>query len=344
MPSKNSLSPSEMQQYFIKWKDGRLTASEQKRLQNWLASSLENRKEWEQMSMLWNLASTPIPTSDRPAEVLWEQLASQLKARPRATPRLQLSFIREHAQKLFVLFRSVPKWAFVAVAILVIGALLKFNSLHNHVEWVTLDVSSGQRSTVLLPDSSIVEINSGSIFKYPKKFDPTERQVELTGEAFFQIHHNKTPFKVETAHATTQVLGTAFNIRTWNHATRVFVQSGRVTVQSKSASTVERIVLAAGQMALCDSAAIRLSVVDYPEDVLAWREGRLVFRRQILSEVLQELARHFATPIEADSILLHHTITADFSHEPLAQAMDALTASINARYEKIGNVYRLHPK
>jgi len=100
MPSKNSLPPAKMQQYFIKWKDGRLTASERERLQNWLASSPENRSEWEQMSTLWNLASTPIPANDRPAEILWEDLASQLKARPRVMPGPQPFFYSGTRRKI----------------------------------------------------------------------------------------------------------------------------------------------------------------------------------------------------------------------------------------------------
>jgi len=344
MRSRNFLSPSEMQQYFIKWKDGRLTASEQKRLQDWLASSPEHQREWERLVALWNLAATPVPASARPAEVLWEDLAPQLQTRPAALPKTRLFFIRERVEELFAWLRPLPKWAYVAAAILVAGVLFKLNSPRHQLEWMTLAVPAGQRTTVLLPDSASVEINAGSIFKYPKKFAANERRVELAGEAFFQVRRNNTPFKVETAHATTQVLGTAFNIRTWNQVTRVFVQSGKVALQSKSAPAAEKLVLSAGQMADCDSVAIRLAAVEHPEDIIAWREGRLVFRRQFLAEVIRELTRHFATRIEADSSLLRHTITADFSQESLAQIMEALAASVKARYEKSGNGYRLLPK
>jgi len=344
MRRKNSLSSAEMPQYFIKWKDGRLSAAEQKRLKNWLASSPANQTEWERLAALWNIPSPPIPSSSTSTEVLWKNLASQLEARPHAAPRPQSSLIRELAEKFAAWFRPIPKWAFAGAAILLIGVLLQFNSRRSRAEWVTLDVPFGQRSMILLPDSSMVEINAGSMFKYPKKFDPKVRQVELAGEAFFQVRHNGASFKVETAQATTQVLGTAFNIRTWNNVTRVFVQSGKVVMQSKSASTFKKIVLTAGQMALCDSVAVLRPTVEYPEDMLAWREGRLIFRRRILSEVLQELARHFAVQIEADSSLRQHTITADFSQESFAPVIAALAASINARYEKIENVHRLQPK
>jgi len=344
MRRKNSLSSAEMQQYFIKWQDGRLSAAEQKRLENWLASSPANQTEWERLAAIWNLAATPIPAGDTPTGVLWEDLAAQLDARLHATPRPQPSFIRKRAEKFAAWFRPIPKWALAGAAILLIGVLLQFNSMRSRVEWVTLDVSFGQRATILLPDSSIVEINAGSMLKYPKKFDPKAREVELAGEAFFQVQRNGAPFKVETAHATMQVLGTAFNIRTWNHVTRVFVQSGKVAVQAKKTSPVNRVELNAGEMAHCDTVAILLPTVEYPEEVLAWREGRLIFRRRILSEVLQELARHFAMQIEADASLLRHTITADFSQESFSQAIAALAASIDARYEKMDDVYRLQPK
>lgn len=335
-------SPAELQQYFIKLKDGRLTTAEQERLHKWLASAPANQIEWDRLSEIWHLASPPIPARGKAPEILWRDLAAQLH-RPSDPPRL--SFVQEIIKPIAIWLRPIPRWAFAGTAILLLGILLSFflSSPPDTANWMTVEIPFGQRAQVVLPDSSLVEINSGSTFKYPPQFPPERRQTKLVGEAFFHVRPDRTPFVVETAQATTQVLGTAFNVRTWNNRTRVFVQSGRVIVQSQQAPALKKIVLGAGQSALCDSLAVLLPESDYLADDMAWREGRLVFRRQILSEVLPELTRHYAIRIEADPSLLHHTITADFSQAPFAQVVAAVAAAVNAHYEKIGEVYRLQP-
>lgn len=335
-------SPAELHQYFIKWKDGRLTAAEQERLYKWLASAPANQIEWDRLSEIWHLASPPIPARGNSPEVLWRNLTAQLQ-RPSALPRL--SFVHEITRSIATWLRPFPKWAFGGAAILLLGILLSFilSSPRDLANWVTVEVPLGQRAQVALPDSSLVEINSGSTFNYLRKNSPERRYTKLVGEAFFHVRPDRTPFVVETAQATTQVLGTAFNVRTWNNRTRVFVQSGTVMVQSQQDPALKKIVLTAGRSALCDSAAVLLPESDSLADDMAWREGRLIFRRRILSEVLPELTRHYAVRIEADPSLLQHTITADFVQAPFTQVMAAVAAAVNAHYEKIGEVYRIQP-
>jgi ferric-dicitrate binding protein FerR (iron transport regulator) len=338
-----TLSSAKMQRYFIKWKDGRLSASEQRRLQEWLAASPENTQEWARLAEVWNLASPPAEPRRTSTEMQWERLAPQLLSPPAELARAKSSIWTWLAENLFALGKPAPRWAWAGVALLLIWALVEFSLRRVDDDWQTLSVPHGQRTAVSLSDGSIVQLNAGSTFKYAKSFRSNIRQVELAGEAFFQVQPGNAPFKVETEHAVVQALRTEFNVRTWEQATRVFVQSGKVALQSKSPAPPSTLVISGGQMALCDQAPILLPV-ENPDDVLAWRQDRLVFRHRPLAEALHELERHFNVHLEADSSLWRHEITASFSHEPLSQVVEALAASLNAEYEQNRQGYRLRPK
>src|SRR5690606_7283691 len=101
------------------------------------------------------------------------------------------------------------------------------------VEWEIVSNARGEKSKVILPDGTVIDLNYESILKYPKKFNDTIRQVELTGEAFFDVYHiDNYPFIVKTGVLETQVYGTSFNINSFdeNQKLEVSLVTGKVKV------------------------------------------------------------------------------------------------------------------
>src|SRR5690606_37545513 len=81
-------------------------------------------------------------------------------------------------------------------------------------EWRTVENPKGRKTKVTLPDGTLVNLNYESRLKFPKAFTGNIREVELIGEAFFEVVSNDTmPFIVRTGNIETEVLGTSFNIR-----------------------------------------------------------------------------------------------------------------------------------
>jgi transmembrane sensor len=81
------------------------------------------------------------------------------------------------------------------------------------IAYNTIETPRGGQYQVQLPDGSNVWLNAASKLRYPVKFGTKERLVELTGEAYFEVAHNKNlPFKVHTGDQEVKVLGTHFNI------------------------------------------------------------------------------------------------------------------------------------
>ncbi|NWJ52921.1 MAG: FecR family protein [Bacteroidetes bacterium] len=121
-------------------------------------------------------------------------------------------------------------------------------------------VAYGSKTTIELPDSSVVILNSGSSLSYPDRFEAGSRTVVLNGEAFFEVKKNKhRPFYVKTNDITIRVLGTKFNVKSYpdENTTETTLVSGKVEIlrnsdldQKANTKTVATIVLRPNQKAI----------------------------------------------------------------------------------------------
>lgn len=339
---KHHLSTEELCELFAKWQQHRLSSAEETKLKTWRAAAREHEDEWQQLTALWQSAAPPEAPAGKPTDFQWHKLLAALPIADH--PKAINLRPKRWQQSLAEVLPARPVWALVGAAITLLIVLLRFDFGHESQIWQSVAVPHGERQQMLLADGSTVELNAGSTLKYPTKFSQAKRQVELTGEAFFVVQPSSAPFEINTTCANVRVLGTSFNVRTWENATEVFVESGRVKVVSQQSTIPTEVVLTPGQAAVCDTAALVLPRVLAPEQVLAWREGKLVFRDRPLPQVLAELQRAFAISIQADNRLMRHKITAQFAQEPAAEVIEAIALAIHARAEATATGYWLREK
>jgi ferric-dicitrate binding protein FerR (iron transport regulator) len=161
---------------------------------------------------------------------------------------------------------------------------------------------------VQLPDDTKVWLNKGAVLYISKTF-LQQRQVRLTGEAYFDVVKNAaSPLVVQTANITTTVLGTGFNVYNSGSAVRISLLQGRVQV-SKSGQVPAPVLLSPGETALADTgtAAITNSKTGVT-DVTAWIKGHLVFNQVPLAEALEKAGDYYGITIKADKALLQGKI------------------------------------
>ena len=333
-----SLSPAELHQLLLKWQSGQLDAHATQRLEQWRAASPEHEREWQQLVALWQIVPPNLP-QNTPLATQWANLTARIDTEEAANLSPAESPATRARRWLDALMPQ-PRWAFASLALLLLFAALHFVAGNREAAWQTAHARFGERVQLSLPDGSRVELNAGSTLRYPKIFSPTARRVDLHGEAFFQVQRAQTPFEITTPHAQVRVLGTSFNVRTWEQATTVFVQSGSVAVQAKNDAMPHEVLLTAGESAQCDTLRAPLRL-ESARDALAWRAGKLVFQQQPLAAVLRELQRRFDVRVQAEPRLLSHTVTASFANEPLTLVLEAIAAAIDARYESTPEGYWL---
>lgn len=168
----------------------------------------------------------------------------------------------------------------------------------------TLSTARAEMYSLVLSDGSRVWLNASSSIRFPVAFKGSERKVEVSGEVYFEVAHNKSkPFKVlltpksEQAGMEIQVLGTSFNINSYpdEGPIKTTLLEGSVKVKTATNSSV---VLKKGQQAQIPSLGepertIRiLDNVDLQQAV-AWKNGYFQFFRDDLQTVMRQVARWY---------------------------------------------------
>ncbi|MGB0432417.1 MAG: FecR family protein, partial [Bacteroidia bacterium] len=217
---------------------------------------------------------------------------------------------------------NIYKWAIGIAAMLIFTAGIY---LLNSPESATKTIHFAENQSLFdLPDGSKVIANANATIKYNNNFSDTERRVELSGEAFFDVERDTLkPFIVATDLGTIKVLGTEFNVKTTqNGQLRVSVQEGKVQVTSPSN---EQVVLTKGQSAYYDKATRNLISKNESFD-LFWINKTLKFRESSLKMVFNILEKNYNINIDVyDPEILNCTYTGTFKNAPIDTVFNVLS-------------------
>lgn len=200
--------------------------------------------------------------------------------------------------------------------------------------WRTEHVAThaGQRLTVTLSDGSTVTLDTATRLRVARHLR-TRRVVLDSGRALFEI----TPsawrvFTVQAGAAQIQVLGTAFDVRHWGEDVAVTVLRGRVAVQGALPATV---TLGPGERADVASGVVAPARAVDAQAATAWREGRFVFQRTPLAEVLHEIERYRGRPVQlADPALAALEVSGVYRTANADALLDLLPSLLPVRVQR----------
>ena len=195
----------------------------------------------------------------------------------------------------------------------------------------------GQQASIRLADGTDVRLSVKSRLTVPPTLAAGHREVELEGEAFFEVAPDPDrPFRVRTIGSVVQAIGTAFGVRAYpdEMLMQVVVVKGRIALQP--APDAEALVLESRQMV--QIAGGRPGAVREDVDVerlVAWREGQLVFEGAPFEHVARELERWYDVQVElerrADSTGL---LTASFTDESLSEMLKVVSLALRMDYRR----------
>ena len=161
-------------------------------------------------------------------------------------------------------------------------------------EWHIIKIPRGGEYILKLCDSTKVWLNSETEIKYPSVFTGNERQIFLSGEAYFEVYKNaKKPFIVHTQNMDIRVLGTSFNVMAYRneHLLRTTLVKGLVEVSAKNGSG-EKIELLPGYQALIENGKIDVRKVN-TKLFTSWKDSRFAFDNEPIESVLTKLSRWY---------------------------------------------------
>lgn len=302
-------------------------AAEVVEVEAWLAASAHNRKYQQDLAGLLHQSKELAAANEMDVEAAWDRF----------------KVLRSHQHKpggSAVSLQGRRNWMAAAasffVLLLAISAFFKswWHSEPSPQSYTLLTLFTAQETrTDTLPDGTVVTLNKNSRLQYPSRFVDSVRQVQLEGEAFFEVHRDSAhPFLIRTDEVEVRVLGTSFNLRHRNGETKVVVETGLVQVSHRS----KQVKLKAGEQVKVRSTDTSMEVQPVTNVLYNYyRSHVFVCDDTPLPVLVQALNEAYDVPIEIGNPALHSLrITTTFNNEPLDIIINIISETLGIRHRK----------
>jgi transmembrane sensor len=289
----------------------------------WMSASEDNQKTFDHSKIIWDGVKNIQTQQIVDVDAAWKKLNIGASKKIEAIENQEIRPI----QKLNWVSNVLKIAAVLAVVFgLWFFAARQFATPQNDV--LTFK-SEGKSVEKILPDGTKILLSKNSIITYPKAFDGDTREINLTGEAFFDVHHDAAhPFIIHTQGTDVRVLGTSFNVRAYNAQVQVLVKTGRVQFSKND----HKVILTKGQKAeiLANVDTIIKSEVEEENEVVKEKLNSFVFDKVPLGEVIKSLSEKFNVEIifTKDKIKVCK-LTATFESENLENIISVIAETFN---------------
>ncbi|NOQ72092.1 MAG: DUF4974 domain-containing protein [Crocinitomix sp.] len=262
-----------------------ITAEELVQLQDWLNESEDNRVTAEGITFVWeNSAVNDEEISALAGVVDLDAEFNLLNERIQADNKPET--------KVIPMWRKYIGLAAGLAVLIGVGTFLlqyDFGNAPQMAELTTGDTAE----EIILTDGSVINLNAHSTLKYPVEFTGATREVELSGEAFFDIAKDAShPFTVHTSFEDVSVLGTSFNVRAYadESNSEVSVTTGKVKVDN---GTANKILLPNEKVVVDHSSGVMEHQITENLNENAWLTNVMVFEDAQMPDVLEDLETYF---------------------------------------------------
>lgn len=315
----------------VKHFTGETTVAEEKNLEAWRLLSKENEETFQQIRKTFELTGShysPAAYSQLDVDVSkeWDLFNENLNQK-----RKTISFTPE---------RSSNTWLRIAaVVLLAIAVGFVVNYFINQSSDLVYQTAQNTEN-IILPDGSTVSLNRNSILSYGKNFSEENREVSLTGEAFFEVIPDANhAFKIITDQAEIIVLGTSFNVQSYKDSkdVEVIVETGVVKLDPISID--EAVELRAGEKGVFRKKEKTLtSGLNENVNYQAWKTRRIIFEASDLNAV----AKAINTTYGVEVIIMPNVssacrVTATFENQSLEAVLNVLKSTLDLTYKIEGN-------
>lgn len=301
-----------------KFLNGECTTEEKKLIDTWLNTDKSNKEFLNELQKTWDASGNIYDKYKPDLTKGWEAIDRQSQNKPK-TFNLSLSSLLKAA----------------AILIVTIGLGYWFFSNANSFYMSSDEITAYQQiKEITLPDSTIITLNKGAVLSYEKFGKNGIREVSLKGEAFFEVQRDTSrPFIVSTNNIRTQVLGTSFNIKSYENI-KISVKTGKVAVYDTEDPS-KKVILKPNQQALylkTDKGLIKTVSSDI--NYLAWKTGILTFQETPLHQVAQTLEQFYNVRIKVEDELKDLIVTTRFNNQSLIESINVLAITLDIKFNQ----------
>jgi len=305
-----------------KYLAGEASEAEVKELFSWIESSPENREEFIQYKKIWVLTS---------------------RAETHQNTSWNPEFVNSAKSGQLRQLVTYTKYAAAVVIFLGLGMLLQYfagqknSTVYTYLADTQIEVPKGQMSSVILPDGTKVQLNSGSKLVYASGFNSGERTVNLEGEAFFNVSKDKKhSFIIKTKSLDFKVYGTSFNVQAYPEDSEIntTLVEGSLGVVGKTGNEMARLVPGENANFKEESKELVVTNVDL-ELYTSWKDGMVTFRNEKLKDIARKIERWYNVQIVINNPKLADELYMGtiMKNKPIDQLLEVfkLTSSLNYR-------------
>lgn len=314
-------------EHTIAYLEKRLSEDDLKEFQYQLENSDNFRKEVEDIAFLWR-TSEELKLHDRiDTDAHWSRISRRIKKDIFKTKLLQYS-------------RSAAAILILPILFLTTFLYIELDNKNNEpVQQLHVTSVYGTITKTILSDGTEVWLNSGSTLSYPQSFTKGERNVILMGEAYFKVSSDRSNrFNVIISdELIISAYGTEFNVNSYEEDNKIDVTliEGNVEV-SRTDNTSSKDIIP-GQHVTYDKRSKLMVMADVNLSVrTGWKDGKMIFRRANMTEVVQRLSRHFNVDIRLEGKDLYdYEYSATFTTETLNEILQLLEKTAPIKYSII---------
>ena len=290
----------------------------------WIMESKDNQKTFNHSKIIWDGAKNHQKVD---VDVAWANL--------NITKKKEIESVDNQEVKPVVKLNWLNNFLKIAAVLVVLFGLWfvaakQFTTPQNDV----LTFKSGnQPIEKILPDGTKILLSKNSEITYPKNFEGDTREINLTGEGFFDVHHDAThPFIIHTQGTDVKVLGTSFNVRAYNAQVQVLVKTGRVQFSKNN----KQVILTKGQKGeiLANVDTIIKSEISEVKIIVKENINSFVFNKMSLGEVAENLSKRFGKNIKfSQDKIKNCKLTATFENEKLENIIAVIAETFNLKID-----------
>jgi transmembrane sensor len=307
---------------------GEADIHEKQKIAEWLELSPDNRRLYTDLREIWLGAGVQSNADQYQLEEAIEQFRSHIGQAPRRLPDALpvIQFFRKYAA-LFILAITLPFGYYLGT------------QKYTRQSMTTVCCALGDKTNIILPDSTRVWLNSGSRLSFNSDFKSGGRNVLLEGEAYFSVTKDKEhPFIVKTYEIEIRVLGTQFNVKAYPEEKSVSTTLIEGSIQVSSPS--EKMTIAPDQKMVFSKETHKMSLNRLADTApeIDWKRGRLIFRNESLEELEIKLERWFDVDIYlADEQVKHRRFTGTLERESILEVISYFELSKYVNCDIQGN-------
>ena len=305
--------------------EGKLTEEERLRVERWMGENPKNRTVAQDMSSVFR---------DMDALFVMQHVDDVL-ALNRVDKKIRGS-------RILLLMRKVERVAAILllpVIMLCVWQYIRYG--HEEVRELSFTASPGMTAKAQLPDGTVVVLNSNSTLTYPSQFKGTQREVKLSGEAYFSVTKDaEHPFVVKTPYqANVKVYGTKFNVEAYpkDNLLTATLEEGRISLNymDGKGNMEEKFIFPGQSVCYKNYGQPKLNTEAYVDAAKSWIEGKMIFRDTPAKDVLRQLEKCYHVKFVVHNAKVYENrFTGTMEEQHLDRVLNMLSQTSNMRFKQ----------